>query len=266
MKKRLWPIMIGLFVLVLAACGKTGNEVEEVKEDDLPKSIDAELEVQETANVGEAVPFKVTVTQGDEKVADADEVEFEIWEEENKEDSEMIKSKNNKDGTYEAEKSFDTDGVYIVQVHVTARGLHTMPKKTVTVGEGTADEEGDHDHGEHAEHSEHDQHDGDDHGEHQHAEGFSMHFMEPKNIEAGKKIELMAHLELENKPMEAARVRFEIWNDGSDKHEFVDAKESQAGEYTGHYEFKESGKYKVQVHVENDEGLHEHEEHEIEVK
>lgn len=249
MKKRLWPLVIGLFVLALAACGNTGTEDSE---DDIPKPLDVELEVQETADIGETVPFKATVTQGDEKIKDADEVEFEIWEEGKKEDSEMIKAKNNKDGTYEAEKSFDADGVYIVQVHVTARAMHSMPKKSVTVGEGAAEEEDGHHHG--------------DHGHHHQTEGFSMHFMEPKNVKAGKKAELMAHLELKNKPMEAARVRFEIWTDGSDKHEFVDAKESKPGEYTGHYDFKKPGIYKIQVHIENDEGLHEHEEHEIEVK
>lgn len=262
MKKRLWPIVIGLFVLALAACGKAGNEASE---DDVPKPLDVELEVQETADVGKIVPFKATVTQGDEKVDDADEVEFEIWEEGKKEDSEMINAKNKKDGTYEAEKSFDADGVYTVQVHVTARGLHTMPKKSVTVGEGAAAKgEGDHHHGERGDH---DHHHGDDHGHHHHTEGFSMHFMEPKNVEAGKKTELMAHLELENKPMEAARVRFEIWNeDISDKHEFVDAKESKPGEYMGRYHFEKPGVYNIQVHVEDDKGLHEHEEHKIEVK
>ncbi|RST72229.1 hypothetical protein D4T97_016420 [Siminovitchia acidinfaciens] len=261
MKFKLWPIVIGMLVLILAACGKAGNEESE---DDIPKPLDVELELQETADVNEAVPFKAIVTQGDEKIKDADEVEFEVWEEGKKEDSEMIEAKNNNDGTYEAEKSFDTDGVYTVQVHVTARGLHTMPKKTVSVGEGApAEEEGDHHHGEHGEHE---HHDGDDHGHH-HTEGFSMHFMEPKKVEAGKKTELMVHLELENQPMEAARVRFEIWNyDISDKHEFVDAKESKPGEYTSAFTFKDAGKYNIQIHVEDDKDLHEHEEHEIEVK
>lgn len=259
MRFKFWPIMIGMLVLILAACGKAGNEESE---DDIPKPLDVELEVQETADINEAVPFKAIVTQGDEKIKDADEVEFEIWEEGKKDDSEMIEAKNNDDGTYEAEKSFDADGVYTIQVHVTARGLHTMPKKSVTVGEGSAAGTGDH---QHAEQEEHEHHDGDDHGHH-HTEGFSMHFMEPKNVEEGKQTELMVHLELDNQPMEDARVRFEIWNEGSEKHEFVDAKESKPGEYTGDFSFNKSGEYNIQVHVEDDHGLHEHEEHKIEVK
>lgn len=252
MKKRLWPVVIGIFVLGLAACGKGASEDSD---NDIPKPIDVVLEVQETAEIGETVPFKATVTQGEEKVADADEVEFEIWEEGKKEDSEMIEAKNNKDGTYEAEKSFDADGVYTVQVHVTARGLHTMPKKSITVGEGAASEgEDGHHHGEDGEEG------------HHHSEGFSMHFMKPENPAAGKQTELIVHLQNEDHPMENARVRFEIWNEGSDKHEFVDAKESEQGEYAAHYDFKKAGAYKIQIHVEDDQGLHEHEEHEIEVK
>ncbi|VEF48974.1 putative lipoprotein [Bacillus freudenreichii] len=257
MKFKLWPIVIGMLVLILAACGKAGNEESE---DDIPKPLDVELELQETADVNEAVPFKAIVTQGDEKIKDADEVEFEVWEEGKKEDSEMIEAKNNNDGTYEAEKSFDTDGVYTVQVHVTARGLHTMPKKTVRVGDGaTAKGERGHHHGGHGHH--HGEND-----EHHHAEGFGMHFVNPKGLEAGKNAELMVHLQKDDHPMEHARVSFEIWNDASEKHEFVDAKELKPGEYTCHYDFEKAGMYKVQVHVEDDNGLHEHEEHQIKVK
>lgn len=46
-----------------------------------------------------------------------------------KEESSLIEAKNNNDGTYDAETTFEHDGVFTVQVHVTARGLHTMPKK-----------------------------------------------------------------------------------------------------------------------------------------
>lgn len=252
MKMRFWPLLIGLMVLVLAACGNEGNETTE---DDIPEPLDVMLEVQETADVNETVLFKASVTQGDEKIKDADEVEFEVWEEGKKEDSEMIEAKNNNDGTYEAEKSFDANGVYTVQVHVTARGLHTMPKKSVTVGKGTAAEIGDHHH--------------DGHGEqgHHHNEGFGMHFMNPEGPAAGKQTDLMVHLQQEDHPMEHARVRFEIWNDElSDKHEFVDADETKPGEYRGKHHFERPGKYKIQVHVEDDKGLREHEEHIIEVR
>ncbi|MFD1707752.1 FixH family protein [Siminovitchia sediminis] len=250
MKKSLLMILtVILLVFGMAACGNGSNGTEE---EEIPQPLEVELEVQETAGVGESVSFKATVTQGEEAIKDADEVVFEVWEEGKKDDSEMIDAKNNKDGTYEAEKSFDHDGVFTVQVHVTARGLHTMPKKSVTVGEGAPVDDASAHH-----------HEG--HGDHH--EGFGMHFEQTEELTAGKETELMVHLQDGDHPMEGARVRFEIWHENEvDQHEFVDAKESQAGEYIGSYDFNEAGKYTIQVHVENDDGLHEHEEHQVEVK
>ncbi|MCR2823850.1 FixH family protein [Lederbergia panacisoli] len=252
MKKTLWTISVSMLVLLLAACNSGTNNSSE---DDIPKIIEVSLEVQETADVNEEVPFKATVIQGDEKVSDADEVVFEVWEEGEKDDSEMIDSVNNKDGTYEAKKAFDRDGLFTVQVHVTARGLHTMPKKSVTVGEGAKEEQAHEDHG---------------HGDHEHgnhSEDFSMHFMKPDSIDRGKDTEFVVHLQDHDQPLEKARVRYEIWNDDiSDKHEWVDASETKAGEYSGKHVFNETGVYSIKIHVQNDEGLHEHEEYELEVK
>ena len=94
------------------------------------------LTVTEQVEVDGTIKMAAVVTQGDDKVDDADEVEFEVWEEGKKDESVKIESTNDKDGLYTAETSFDHDGLFHVQVHVTARGLHTMPKKEVTVGNG----------------------------------------------------------------------------------------------------------------------------------
>ena len=65
---------------------------------------------------------------------------------------------------------------------------------------------------------------------------------------------------------ENLKVRYEIWSDLSENHEWVDAEEINAGEYEADYTFKEASTYHVQIHVEDDKDLHEHEEHEIIVK
>ncbi|MCJ8008968.1 FixH family protein [Lederbergia wuyishanensis] len=252
MKKIIAIISISMFVFMLAACNSSKNNSSD---NGIPEMLEVVLEIQDTADVNADIPFKATVTQGNEKVSDADEVEFEVWEEGKKDESEMIEAINNKDGTYSAIKAFDHDGVFTVQVHVTARGLHTMPKKSVTVGKGVIEEHAhnDHEQGEH------------EHGHH--SEDFNMHFMKPETIEKGKETEFVVHLQDHNQPLEHARVRFEIWNDDiSDKHEWVDASETKTGEYGGSHAFDEIGIYKIKIHVQNDEGLHEHEEYEIEVK
>ncbi|MBM7713097.1 FixH family protein [Siminovitchia sp. FSL H7-0308] len=129
-------LILAFAIGLLGACGSTQDQNNGVS-DKVPEVLEVELEGPDTADVNEKVVFTALVTQGDEKVKDADEVEFEIWEEGKKEEGEKIEAKNNEDGTYEMEKAFDREGAFTVQVHVTARGMHNMPKKSITIGEGT---------------------------------------------------------------------------------------------------------------------------------
>ena len=243
-------IKIGLFLFIVIL----GTLVACAKEDDIPTELappellEVELTLtEESVEVGEKVGMEALVTQGDEKIEDADEVVYEIWEEGKQDESEKIDSVNEKKGIYTADTSFDHDGTFHIQVHVTARGLHTMPKKTVTVGDG----------GNYEEEEEH----------HHETEGFSMHFMDLDAIEAGTAEELVVRLELGDEPFEDGNVRYEIWREGNpDKHEWVDAEELTAGEYSSSYTFPEKDKYTIVIHVEDDDELHEHEEHEVEVE
>ena len=234
---------------MMAACGK--EETVKVDDTGVPLPLDVQLTVTEQVEVNGIIKMAAVVTQGEDKVDDADEVEFEVWEEGKKDDSVKIESTNDKDGLYTAETSFDHDGLFHVQVHVTARGLHTMPKKEVTVGNGGNYEEAT---------------EGEDEHEHGHADGFSMHFTQPENLKSGESTEFVVHLQVDGQPFEKARVRYEIWNEANpDKHDWVDVEESVAGEYTASYTFAEAGAYKIQIHVEDDKELHEHEEYAIEV-
>ena len=74
------------------------------------------------------------------------------------------------------------------------------------------------------------------------------------------------HLQEGGQPFEKAQVRYEIWNEANpDKHDWVDVEEKVAGEYTASYKFAQAGTHKIQIHVTDDNELHEHEEHAIEV-
>ncbi|MFC5732848.1 FixH family protein [Cytobacillus gottheilii] len=130
MKK--WIVSLGLISIVLAGCGNNGDDSNNNEE--VPVFVEASLDVPESAELGEEVSFTVTVMQGSEPVDDADEVVFEIWQGEDREQSEEIEAVSEGDGKYTVQKAFAEDGVYSVQSHVTARDLHTMPKKTITVG------------------------------------------------------------------------------------------------------------------------------------
>ncbi len=231
----------------LAACGN-GKEEEVPTEVKAPEMLEVELTVSETVDINETVEMKAYVTQGEEEIEDADEVVFEVWEEGKKSDSEMIDSVNEKSGIYTAETSFEHEGLFHVQVHVTANGLHTMPLKEVVVGDGgNYDEQAEPDH-------------------HYHTEGFSMEFMTPDEVAANSDEKLVVQIKIDNEPYESLKVRYEIWSDLSEKHDWVDAKEIEAGEYVADFTFEKASTYHVQIHVEDDEDLHEHIEHEITVK
>ena len=145
-----------LMILVLAACGN--NEANEDELDEL-KMLEVDFEVPETAEVDEAVELNAHVTYGDEAVADVDEIDFEIWEMCDEDNSVHEIPKNNEDGSYTLEYTFDDDGVYEIYAHTTAHDMHTMPKKQITIGAG-----GDYDceENEDAQHEEHDMNDTDE--------------------------------------------------------------------------------------------------------
>ncbi len=47
----------------------------------------------------------------------------------------MIQPKKKEKGVYELHTAFKQDGLYIIQVHVTAKQQHNMPKTNIHVGD-----------------------------------------------------------------------------------------------------------------------------------
>lgn len=129
MKKVLFILMI---IIVLSACGKSDDSTNNA-DDEMIKPIDAALDVPEKSDVNKPVEFSVAVTQEEKAVDDADEVEFEVWKDGAKSDSEMIEGTQDENGVYTAKKTFKENGIYYIQSHVTARGMHTMPKTKIIV-------------------------------------------------------------------------------------------------------------------------------------
>lgn len=254
MKKKHLAISTALIALLVTGCGQNDKDVNAIEDEEVVvEPITVELTVPETGEAGEAVQLAAAVTQGDEKVTDASEVEYEIWEDGKKEDSWKVKSEQKTDGLYEAKAKFEHDGLYHVQVHVTARDMHTMPMKEITIGTGSVE-------GEAVTEAE-----GEESHEHHHGtEGFSMHFMEPKDVKVNESAMMMVHLQLDDKPLEKARVRLEVVvNDKTNEAQWVKLTEEKAGEYAGKVTFEAAGTASVTVHVENEDGLHEHETHEV---
>jgi ABC-type glycerol-3-phosphate transport system substrate-binding protein len=136
MMKKMRLIFISFVsVLVLASCSS-----QKEKQSTMPKMLDVNLAISpQKAVVNQSITFEATVTQGKERVNDADEVTFEIWRSKDP-NHERIDIKKGKNGVYSLTKTFQQDGTYYVISHITARGLHNMPKKEFVIGQPSEEE------------------------------------------------------------------------------------------------------------------------------
>ncbi|MCY8545237.1 FixH family protein [Bacillus vallismortis] len=146
MKKRLVVLLFSAFLL--SGCGSGETKANNAAE--TPEVLDVKLTGPEKVNPGESAAYEAAVSYGDEMVTDADEVEFEVWKEGEKDASHMFKAKQEK-GVYRLETTFKEDGIYTVQSHVTAKKQHSMPTIKVQVGDADAagnqsEDEHSHDH------------------------------------------------------------------------------------------------------------------------
>ncbi|KUP34762.1 hypothetical protein AU387_10150 [Bacillus halotolerans] len=134
MKKMVAAVLFSA-VFLLNGCGSEENKAQTAAE--TPEVLDVKLTGPEKVKTGENAAYEAAVSYGDEAVTDADEVEFEVWKDGEKNDSKMFKAKQ-EDGVYRFETEFKEDGVYTVQSHVTAKKQHSMPTLKVQVGDADA--------------------------------------------------------------------------------------------------------------------------------
>ncbi|KEK21078.1 hypothetical protein BAMA_09820 [Bacillus manliponensis] len=258
MKKLLMTAFIA--VVAVAGCNTQKEEPKETKQEKKLEEVKVEVKTNPAElKPNEKVEVQAIVTQGKEKVTDASDVKFEIWKN-GEENHEMLEGKHKGDGVYVVEKTFPADGVYHIIAHTNARDMHVMPEEKVAVGNAKLEDAKE----EKAAH-------GEGHGDHGNAEGHghhnsdtAIHFM-ADDVTANNETTLKAHVQHKEAGLTEANVKFEIWKDGAEKHEYVPAEEGTDGEYVSKHTFKEAGSYIVKVHVEKGE-LHEHIEEKVEVK
>ncbi len=235
-------------IIVLTACGQS-EETDQGTTDNVVKAIDAKLEVPEKADKEQDVTFSVTVTQDNKPVEDASEVEFEIWKDGLKDKSEKIAAEHTGDGKYTVQKSFDEEGLYHVQSHVTARTMHTMPKAEISIGDVKENTEA----GENKQETD---------KSHSH---LSIKLQQPKNVTVGKEAAFTVEVLQKEEVLEKASVTLEIWQKNNENHEWIDMSETSSGTYETTTTFKNSGTHIVNVHVKKEE-IHGHKEFTAEVK
>ncbi|MBM7693944.1 hypothetical protein JOC77_003388 [Peribacillus deserti] len=251
MKKIAFLLFSAIFLL--GACTNNGPKNSDKDKNKIPEILSVELSVQEKAEINEEVKLAAKVTQGNETVEDADEVKFEIRKSGGT-DYEMIEVKKQSHGVYSINKKFQESGTYTVISHVTARDMHSMPSKQITIGSPASDPD-EHSHSEGNEES---------HGHH-HEGNVSIKFLSPETVKVNKEVQFTAHIQNENQPLEHANVRFEIWKANEEKHEFLNSIETGTGEYSLNKTFAAADTYEVVVHVEKGD-IHTHKQQKIVVK
>lgn len=103
--------------------------------------------------------------------------------------------------------------------------------------------------------------------EHHHDSNLQIEFHTHNAIKVNEKATLSAHIQNEEVPLTGARVRFEIWDDNNQAHDYLDATEEGDGAYTATNTFLTTGTYHVIVHVEKEQDqIHDHMETTVEVK
>ncbi len=226
--------------MIISACGQEENKSGAVV-DELTV-IEVELAVPEFAEVGEVVTFSSAVTQGDELVEDANEVVYEIWLEGQKETSELIEADHQEGHLYTLEYTFNEAGMYHVQTHVTARGLHRMPTVQIQVGEMESSVE---------EHKHEEVHENDHHEHHHH----HHHDVDVETELTSEQLRL--HILVEGIEYTDGNVTLEMWQDGDEVRQWVDMKEVGNGFYQLENLEELQGEYMIIVHIQDDD-LHEH--------
>jgi hypothetical protein len=249
--------MMILLLVLLTGCASSGQESSPAGE--VPEIIEVTILTADTLNPNEEVSLEARVTQGGENVEDASEVKFEIRKS-GQDEREMLEAQHQGEGVYAAAKTFEEEGIYDLVAHVTARDMHNMPKKQVTVGNPESGAGHSHEDGDHHE-------DDDHHGEHSHHHAHTevVIELEPGEAEANKEVTLSAKIKNEGQHLTEGDIRFEIWKENEEKHEYIDAAETEQGEYEASYTFTAPGTYNVQVHVNKGE-IHEHLQQTIQVK
>ncbi len=221
MKRFKFVLVVIIAIMALTACGSDNKKDTEEK---TLEDLKVEFNLLQTAEVGQTVPLEANVTSNGDPITDAEEMTFEYWNVNDEENTTNVESTNQEDGTYTAEVIFNEPGTYEIYAHTTAGGLHTMPKKSITItGEKSAhsEDEAAHDHSHEATNSE----DG-----HTPSADVSIQFDKINEAKLKEETSLTVDVELGNEPLTDATVLFELI-DPDENHELLETDQVQEGTY-----------------------------------
>ncbi|MGG0656119.1 FixH family protein [Rummeliibacillus pycnus] len=257
MKKIAMLFMALATTTALAACNNNTNTTNDTKKEAAP--IKATLTVPETAKIGDKVELKVDVTQDGKAVTNAEDVAFEVKNNDTNSDK-MVTAKL-QDDAYVASYDVKDAGKYKITAHISAKdGGHAMPNADMTVAKDATSSE-------HATHNDHKSTTESATEEHDHHHDVAITYNHKHTVAKDKEINLSVSLKHDGKALSKASVHYQVLPQfKGGKPTWITLEETSNGTYEGKYTFTQAGKYQLKLHVENDEGLHSHEVKEFIVK
>lgn len=133
MKKYLISV-VAIPFLLFGCSNEADIDTNEGPVDETAIMVEVDILTPEEVSANETIELAAKVTQNNEAVDDAESVQFEVWESGYRDKGQTIDGVLEGDGIYNAEITFDHEGVYFMYAHTTARGLHVMPKQQIVVG------------------------------------------------------------------------------------------------------------------------------------
>jgi hypothetical protein len=234
----------------LTACSMNGKSEPAPSKPSTPIEVTFKT-IPEAIQVNQPTTLQVMVKQGKNAVEDASDVQFEVWKK-GQEKHQMVRAKHQGKGVYTAEKTFDSEGMYFVTYHVTAKDMHSMKQMELTVGDiNKNEEEMDKNTAEQNQPSH-----SHDHSSHHEHHGLTIE-LSPTETGKDQNTVFKINVQHEGKSLTNAHVTLEYWTGQEEKHTYVDAKEQSAGEYVANIKLSSSGEYHFRVHALKGE-LHDH--------
>lgn len=128
---KLWIVSLSILIGGFTISGCSAQD-DAARQPLAPIKVNYSTSPESPVKAGTTVKIAVTVQQSGELVKDAQEVEFEIWKD-NQDKHDKVKAQQSSSGEYYIERQFTGEGTYYVMYHVTARDVHNMQKKELKV-------------------------------------------------------------------------------------------------------------------------------------
>jgi len=123
--------MLLLFVFIISAC--TAN-VGNTDENGLIPHLTVDLQLPSHIELNKVITLSLTVQKNSQPFDQAQEAEFMIWEESSPDEAITLQAIQRIPGVYEADHEFTTEGLYVIQSHVSSTNMEVMPSKRLAIG------------------------------------------------------------------------------------------------------------------------------------